>query len=81
MAEVSFYVSVPRDAEPHGYSLPTAMLVGDAAVLVSDQLGYTSGYPSFAGEDGRVLDRSASLAEAGIFDMSTVELVDVGGAA
>lgn len=73
-------VSVPWAAAPVNMVFVPSTTVGDAATAAFLFWKRPCERPSFADADGVVLDRSLTLAEAGVTDSSTVELVDVGGA-
>lgn len=54
------------------------MTVGAAAKEAAKDFGYKGGKPTFA-KDGTVLDRTKQLAEAGVRDGDTLEIVDASG--
>lgn len=68
--------------EPHPKHIPfdVDITVGAAARIAADRFGYSADTtPSFRLPDGTVLDRSITLAAAGLKNQDEVELVDTGG--
>jgi hypothetical protein len=72
-------VFAPKDLEPKRFRFRSDETVGSAAKVAADAFGYEGGTPSFQTENGAVLDRNRTLAEAGVRNGEKLELVDAGG--
>jgi len=78
----SLHVTVvtPSDSKPREFAFSGTETVGAAANDVANAFGLHPTVPSFEVERQElVLDRSKTLAEAGVHDGDRLELVDVGG--
>ena len=73
-------VHAPSEPDPKRFRFPVDTTVGEAAKEAAADFGYDpDGTPSFRTPDGTVLDRSATLQDAGLEHRDEVELVDAGG--
>jgi hypothetical protein len=72
-------VFAPKDLEPKRFRFLTDETVGEAAQIAAGAFGYAAGTPSFQTEAGTVLERSLTLAAAGVRNREKLELVDAGG--
>lgn len=73
-------VVTPSDSKPREFTFPSTETVGAAATDAANAFGLHPTAPSFEVEPKEVvLDRSKTLAEAGVHDGDRLELVDVGG--
>jgi hypothetical protein len=72
-------IFAPRDPEERVFVFDSSTPVGKAAREVATAFGYASGNHTFQTRDDDVLDRSLTLAEAGVHNHELIELVDVGG--
>ena len=80
MPAITFEVETWWSPERAGLRALPDVTVGAAAELVLSGSGRPFERPSFVGSDGVVMDRSLTLAEAGVKDGDVLELTDVGGA-
>ena len=72
-------VFAPRDTERKKFTWPKMTLVGDAADEAAKAFKYEAGTPTFQNKDRKVLDRSETLAAAGVREFDVLELTDTGG--
>ena len=72
-------VFAPRDPNPKKFTWPKKTLVGDAADEAAKEFKYEAGTPTFQNKDRKVLDRSETLAAAGVHAFDVLELTDTGG--
>jgi hypothetical protein len=77
---VTVHVLIPSDPKPRKFTFKTSETVGAAAEHAAESFGLRFTAPSFEVEGTRdVLDRTKTLAEVGVHEGETLELVDVGG--
>ena len=69
----------PRDPDPKKFTWPKTTLVGTAADEAAKAFKYEAGAPTFQNKDRKVLDRSETLAAAGVQPFDVLELTDTGG--
>ena len=72
-------VFAPRDPDPKKFTWPKKTLVGKAADEAAKAFKYEAGAPTFQNKDRKVLDRSETLAAAGVHAFDVLELTDTGG--
>lgn len=78
--ELHVEVFAPSIPKPKRFAFPSTETVGDAATKAATEFGLHPTSPSFEVEAlEAVLDRTKTLAEAGVEDGWLLELVDVGG--
>jgi hypothetical protein len=78
--ELHVEVFAPSIPEPKHFTFPSTETVGDAATKAATEFGLHPTAPSFEVEAFEaVLDRTKTLADAGVEDGWLLELVDVGG--
>jgi hypothetical protein len=71
-------VLAPRSPKPKKFTWDQHLLVRDAAADAAQAFGYTGGTPALS-KDDKVLDGDQELAQAGVRDGDTLELLDKGG--
>jgi hypothetical protein len=76
---IEVIVDAPKDPEPKTFRFAESETVGDAAKRAAAEFGYGPGNPSLQTRDGKVLDRSLTLKQAGVHNGERLELVDAGG--
>lgn len=69
----------PRDLQPKPFTWPRTLTVGQAAQEAATAFGYVGGNPTLQNSMGQALDRSFTLAQAGIRDGDKLEVIDAGG--
>lgn len=72
-------VFAPRDPDPKKFTWPKTTLVGAAADEAAEAFKYEAGTPTLQNKDRKVLDRSETLAAAGVHSFDVLELTDTGG--
>lgn len=65
--------------EPKVFEWPGSTLVGDAAIEATRKFEAGFDEPTFENEDDQVLDRTVTLAQAGVECGALLELVSIGG--
>jgi hypothetical protein len=76
---VTVTVFAPGLVEGREFTFRKNLTVGDAASEAAAALGFHANAPSFQKDDEPVLDRTKTLAAAGVRDGDVLELVDAGG--
>lgn len=72
-------VYAPRHPDSKKFTWPKETLVGEAADEAAKAFKYEAGAPTFQNKDRKVLDRSETLAAAGVHPFDVLELTDTGG--
>lgn len=72
-------VFAPRDPQPKRFEWAPTLTVGEAARQAATAFGYVGGDPTLRTADGRALDRTRTLEQAGVHDGEKLEVVDAGG--
>jgi len=76
---VEVTVFAPGLVEGRAFTFRKNLTVGQAAAEAAAALGFHANAPSFQEDDEPVLDRTKTLAAAGVRDGDALELVDAGG--